>query len=368
MHILFIEPYDTGSHASWMRGYQRQSKHNISILGLEGQFWQWRLLGGAVTLAEQYRALEYTPDIIVASDMLDLTTFIALAKPSCPVAIYFHENQLLYPRGPRQKLQNHYAFINYTSALAADSVLFNSVFHQEAFLEELPRLLKHFPDHNNLHTLDIIANKSQVLPIGVDLHRFDDAKPIASEHPYNPAPLILWNHRWDYDKNATLFIDTIIKLAKDGYDFRVAVTGENFQQDPHAFMSLQEMLGSRVVQLGYVEQFSDYAQLLWEADIVVSTAIQEFFGISTVEALYCGCWPILPNRLNYPHLLPTSAHQNALYTTDDGLYHRLAEHILHNKHRAAPACLREHVAIYDWRIMAQTYDSFFNKLLTLRAD
>jgi len=49
MQILLVEPYDTGSHGVWMRGYQAHSAHDVRILSLEGQFWQWRMQGGAAT-------------------------------------------------------------------------------------------------------------------------------------------------------------------------------------------------------------------------------------------------------------------------------------------------------------------------------
>ena len=52
--ILLVEPYDTGSHAAWMRGYQRHSQHHVEILSLPGQYWQWRMQGGAVTLARMF--------------------------------------------------------------------------------------------------------------------------------------------------------------------------------------------------------------------------------------------------------------------------------------------------------------------------
>lgn len=366
MQLLFVEPYDTGSHASWMRGYAQHTRHHVHILALEGQFWQWRLLGAAVTLAEQFCNLSDEPDLIVASDMLDVATFIALARPQCPVVLYFHENQLLYPRGPRQKLQNHYAFINYTSALAADAVYFNSDFHYHAFFAELPRLLRHFPDYNNLHTIDLIKQKSTVLPIGVDLTRLDPFAPPAetTSDVSDAPPLVLWNHRWDFDKNPELFLKTMLRLHQDGYNFRVAITGENFQQDPAVFTDFKQQLGHRIVQLGYLPQFGDYARLLWRADIVVSTAIQEFFGISTVEALYCRCWPILPNRLNYPYLVPGAHHKKALYSTNEGLYYRLIEHLTQPHRHPAPQMLQAHVATYDWKIMAPRYDQTLQRFTT----
>ena len=72
----------------------------------------------------------------------------------------------------------------------------------------------------------------------------------------------------------------------------------------------------KLIQLGFVESFADYARLLWQSDYVVSTAWQEFFGMSICEAIYCGCLPILPDRLNYPHLLPDDLKPACLYQRD----------------------------------------------------
>jgi glycosyltransferase involved in cell wall biosynthesis len=360
MNILLIEPYDTGSHARWMRGYQSHSQHIVEILSLDGQFWQWRMLGGAITLAEQFLERSAIPDLIVVSDMLDLTTFLALTRPvtaHIPIAIYFHENQVNYPRGPRQKQANHYAFINYTSALAANAIFFNSHYHQNAFFDELPRLLKHFPDYTNLHTILQLQSKSRILPVGINLSRYDQFRLPKSS---NPAPLVLWNHRWEYDKNPQPFLDAIARLAREGYNFQVAITGENFRQSPAEFEAIRLQLGDRLVQFGFLDSFEAYTQLLWQADMVVSTAIQDFFGISVVEAIYCECLPILPNRLNYPALIPEGFHAQTLFVTDKGLYHALYNHIT-NFHPPSPA-LRQHVAQFDWQRLAPQYDAAFEAL------
>lgn len=362
MRILLVEPYDTGSHGVWMRGYQAHSAHEVRILSLEGQFWQWRMLGGAVTLAEQFRALDWTPDLIVASDMLDLTTFLALTRPitaRIPAAVYFHENQITYPVGPRQKLQQHYAFINYTSALAADAVFFNSAFHRDIFFDELPRLLKHYPDHTNLHTVEALRARSHVLPVGLDLLRYDAHRP-AAPRPADSPPLIVWNHRWEHDKNPQAFFSALYTLTEEGVPFEVALVGENVRQDPQEFTRARRRLGERVVRYGYVDSFAAYARLLWDADIAVSTSHQDFFGIAVVETITCGCWPVLPKRLNYPALVPDALHNETLYTTDAGLVHLLRKR-LHDL-RPAPPDLRAHVAGFDWRALAPQYDAAFAAL------
>ena len=80
MNILLVEPYYTGSHKSWAEGYQSFSNHNVQIISLPGQFWKWRMHGGAISLAKQFMHMNFSPDLILATDMLDLTTFLSLTK------------------------------------------------------------------------------------------------------------------------------------------------------------------------------------------------------------------------------------------------------------------------------------------------
>ena len=142
MKILIIEPFCSGSHKAWAEGYQTHSSHNVEIINLPGRFWKWRMHGGAVTLAKRYQQLDYQPDSILTTDMLNLPVFQSLAKSNCPVYIYFHENQFTYPWSPMDKdleLQRdkHNGFINYSSALCADHVYFNSKFHLDSFITGL---------------------------------------------------------------------------------------------------------------------------------------------------------------------------------------------------------------------------------------
>jgi len=188
MNILILEPYFTGSHAAWAKGYAEFSRHHVNIHHLKGQYWKWRMHGGAVTLAGKFLESNIRPDLILATDMLDVTTFLALTRRKTghiPLAIYFHENQLSYPWSPADRdvlhqRDKHYGFINYVSALASDAVFFNSGYHRDTFLEELPRLLKHFPDYRSLVNIHRISAKSQVLHLGLDLERLD-------KHPSRPG-------------------------------------------------------------------------------------------------------------------------------------------------------------------------------------
>ena len=308
MNILLLEPYYGGSHRSWSDGYKKYSSHDITILSLPGRFWKWRMHGGAVTLAKEFNKIEKSFDLILASDMLDLTTFLSLTRKKSshiPTVIYFHENQLSYPWSPDdrdiiEKRDKHYGFINYSSALTANHCFFNSDYHRSSFLSELPKLLKHFPDYNELASIQQIESRSSVLHLGLDLKRFNSYR---SEQ--KGTPIILWNHRWEYDKNPVGFFKLLRLLIKNNIDFKVVILGEKFSEFPSEFTKNIKILGDRILHIGYVDTFEEYASWLWKSDILPVTNIQDFFGASIMEAVYCECIPILPNRLTYPELFST---------------------------------------------------------------
>ncbi|MEM7034327.1 MAG: DUF3524 domain-containing protein [Chloroflexota bacterium] len=365
MEILLVEPYYTGSHATWAEGYAKHSQHQINILSLPGRFWKWRMHGGAVTLARQFLQSEFKPDLILATDMLDLTTFLALTRQktaNIPTAIYFHENQLTYPWSPSdrdiaQKRDKHYGFINYLSALTADKVLFNSGYHLDSFLKALPNLLKHFPDFNELDTVEQIRGKSQVLPLGLDLRRFDNFTLPAT----HKKPLILWGHRWEYDKNPDTFFRALTILSDRGLSFDLTVLGERFSRKPDVFLKAEEALAKHIVQFGYAESFADYAKWVWQADILPVTSNQDFFGGSVVEALYCNCFPILPKRLAYPYIIPSAFHSQYFYEDFEDLLVRLTETIT-NIEQTRQFSLRSIVTRYDWHEQGQAYDQVFSDI------
>jgi glycosyltransferase involved in cell wall biosynthesis len=284
MKIWLVEPYYTGSHRAWADGYQAQSRHDVRLLTLPGRFWKWRMQGGAVTLARRAQEAMDCPDLVLASDMLNLPLFLALAGErlaATPLALYFHENQLTYPLRPGEKRDLHFGFINFVSALRADAVFFNSAYHLEAFFDELPRLLKHFPDYNELWAVEALRAKASVLSLGLDLRRFDESRPLERDRD---QPAILWNHRWEYDKDPETFFEALYELDADAFAFDLILLGESFRNQPSEFLEARRRLSERIVHFGYADDTAAYARLLWAADIVVSTALHEFFGASVVEA------------------------------------------------------------------------------------
>ncbi len=366
LHLLLLAPYCGGSHRAWAEGYRSHSQHRVTLLSLPARFWKWRMQGGAVTLAKRARDLGPRPDLILASDMLNLPAFLALTRDilaDVPTALYCHENQLTYPFPPGEKRDLTYGMINWLSMLSADRVFFNSRYHLDDWFDALPNMLKHFPDYTHLHLIDDVRARASVLPVGCDLRRLDAVpRPERSDRP----PLILWNQRWEYDKDPQAFFRALHALDETGMDFRVAIAGRSYRQTAPEFEAARDRLGDKVVHFGYAEAEA-YQRLLRGADVVVSTAIHEFFGVSVVEAIYAGCFPVLPNRLSYPELIPKSYHSACLYDGFEDLLARLRWALTDlSDARAVAAELRPTVACFDWGAMAPAYDRELERVARLR--
>ncbi len=359
MKILLLEPFFAGSHQLWAEGFQNFSTHEVKILSLSGRHWKWRMHGGAVALADLFLADTYQPDLILATDMLDFGTFLGLTRhrtAKIPTAIYFHENQITYPWSPTDpdlilKRDNQYGFKNFTSAIAADQLYFNSNYHKNSFIAALPNFLAQFPDYQELSQVEKISAKSKVLYLGVDLQQLDVFK-IADKMD---VPLLLWNHRWEYDKNPEAFFQALFQLKSEGIPFKLAVLGKNYKNTPAIFKEAAIKLKNEIVQFGKVKLLRGYAEWLWKADILPVSNNQDFFGQSVIEAMYCNCFPILPKRLAYPEHIPPAHHTNYFYEEQEDFYLKIKSAIQHIEETRKERT-QSFVKHYDWRTLAPIYD------------
>ncbi len=121
MKVLALEPWYGGSHKAFLNGLMKHSRHDFNAVTMTARFWKWRMHGGAVTMARKVEELARKgdlPDVIFASDMLNLPAFLALARrfmTDVPVVLYMHENQLTYPLPEGSERDFTYAYINYLS-------------------------------------------------------------------------------------------------------------------------------------------------------------------------------------------------------------------------------------------------------------
>lgn len=352
MNFLFSEPFFGGSHKDFAEGLVAHSRHNIELLTLPARFWKWRMRGAALYFHQKIESLG-SYDGLITSALMSLSDFKALSGPACPPAlVYFHENQITYPLAPGESMDVHFGFTDITTGLAADRILFNSNTHKKIFFDALPGFLKMMPEYRPHWVVDTIRKKSDVLHPGC---HFPTTPPPAQDESL--PPLIIWNHRWEFDKNPQDFFDALDAVDRKGINFRIALLGENFQKVPKPFLAARERYGDRLVQYGYVQSREAYQLLLSQGSVAISTANQENFGISMVEAIRCGCLPLVPHRLAYPEILPHTYHADFLYRDQADLIEKLSKLLTHRERfKAQRRGLMSAMGRYAWENIIGAYD------------
>jgi glycosyltransferase involved in cell wall biosynthesis len=361
--FLFLEPFYGGSHREFADGWREYSRHELQLHTLPPRFWKWRMRGAALHFARGIGDLnEYSG--LVVTDLMSLADLKALWGKDCPpTLLYVHENQLTYPLAQGEQLDLHYGFTNITTALCAERVLFNSYSHFRAFFEELPRFVRRMPEYRPRWVTEEIRRKSDVLHPGCRFYpdeRID--LPAAGE-----APLIVWNHRWEFDKNPDLFFSALEQVAEAGGSFRLALLGENYQMIPKAFIAARRRFHRSIQQYGYLPSREQYLSWLRRGGVVVSTADQENFGISVVEAVRHGCFPLLPRKLSYPELIPEELHEDVLFGNREELVHklfRLLEDLRQGNSRVLEKMERLALSMnrFSWANLIDRYDGELERL------
>ncbi|MCH9030904.1 MAG: DUF3524 domain-containing protein [candidate division Zixibacteria bacterium] len=301
MRALFLEPFASSSHLALLDSIEALFPDwEITRHTLADRQWKWRNRTGALQFSQKIPNSEKY-DLLLAGSLLNLSDLLAL-RPNLISArklIYFHENQFAYPyRKKIAESDKQIIYNNIVSALGADWVLFNSEFNRNGFLDGCQKFLKRIPvewDLERIHSE--LEAKSSVFYIPVRTNPDLEA-------PRNNPPVLLWNHRWEHDKNPELFFEALFDLGNAEVEFKVIVTGEQFPLEPKIFNTAREKLSDRFLNFGFVESRNEYERLLSVADIVVSTARQEFYGISIIEAVAHGAIPVVPDDLSYPELFP----------------------------------------------------------------
>jgi glycosyltransferase involved in cell wall biosynthesis len=338
MRILALEPYYGGSHKAFVDGWSAASKYSWTIFKLAPYKWKWRMRHSAITFADQisqYVAKGQKWDLIFCSDMLNLAEFLGLAPPTVqelPAVVYFHENQLTYPVRFQSERDYQFAMTNMTTALAAKSVWFNSAFHRDSFLEALEAFLRKMPDCQPIDAVERIRSKALVYSPGVsDIGKRDGRK---------TGPLrILWAARWEHDKNPEDFFEALEILKARGIDFRISVIGEQFREVSEVFGWAKQHFAEHIDRWGYQENQAEYERALKEADVFVSTANHEYFGISAIEAGLAGAYPVLPKRLAYPEIFGPGEENGMEEFFYDGSATALADRLTALAERVEKECL-----------------------------
>jgi len=315
--ILIISPYDAMSHRQWREGITAEFPQiSFTVVTLPPRYFAWRHRGNSLTLAFDTR-LDQHFDLILATSMTDLSALKGMQPrlAAIPAILYFHENQFAYPEANADQGQLERQLTSIYSAVTADQLVFNSNYNRKTFLEGAGALLKKMPDHVPAGVMDILGEKAKVLPVPLnnDIYQTEQRKDRFS---------IVWNHRWEYDKGLQDLQEIIKALLLADIDFIFHIIGQQFRRSPEIMLENIDILGTHAGKVGFIESRTEYLALLASSHMVLSTAEHEFQGLAVLEAVACGCVPIVPHRLVYPELFEE---KYCYYDTSDAV-ERLSSH------------------------------------------
>ena len=334
MLILYCE---YTSHSYWAKTYAKYSKHSVSRMSIDGSNFKWRMQSCAIAFANQFLrtfcAIEQSsngehirnqieiktdiqctscPAVVVIDDLIDLNLFSAMIRRQCPNIrfIYFlHENQLTIPWkcSDRDRVSGShwvYGLQNFKSMLGADRIWWNSRFHREQFLEAMPKLIRNRSndDWTAIVMIQRVRSKSNTVYLPIDYAEIEAVRrSLQSVKIRKSERVILWNARWESDKNPALFLYALRHLQKmKDIAFKLVILGEAFCYSKHPlFAQIRTEFAADILQFGFVESYSEYIAWLSLSDVLVMTSNHEFFGISLMESMHCGAVPVLPNHLVY---------------------------------------------------------------------
>ncbi|MEP0072494.1 MAG: DUF3524 domain-containing protein, partial [Marinomonas sp.] len=282
--------------------------------------------------------------------------------------LYFHENQFSYPKNSQQQGLVEMQMVTLYSALSADLCVFNSQFNQDSFFHGARALLKKLPDYVSPDWLDSTQEASQVLPVplsrdlianrlNTDVKASDKVEKV-SDRKERKLKLV-WSARWEYDKGPDRLLAILEEMESRGLDYQIAILGEQFRSIPEEFEKIKTHFSHHISRFGYAESREEYLAILASADMVLSTALHEFQGLSVLEAVALGCVPVLPNRQVYPELFG----QDFLYKSDLQDIKQEAEFAVNliEKHRKRIKSSTDVTFFYDDELL-EKYNDLFDSL------
>lgn len=270
-----------------------------TLLSLPGRFFNWRIRGNALSWGVGQRSvLEKEYDLVLATSMVDCATLRGLVPSlaAIPWVVYFHENQFEYPVN---STNNHTEpkMVSLYNALCADKIVFNSQYNYQTFIAGLDTFLKKMPDEVPKQTISFIAQKSSVISVPIKID-----KNISNKKNDNTVPVLLWNHRWEYDKGPLQLYNIINELYQRKFVFKLNLIGQQFRVIPDEFKKIKKDFSDVLLNYGFIESVDKYKEILKSSDFVLSTSLHDFQGLAILNAVAEGCIPVVPSRLAYTEI------------------------------------------------------------------
>lgn len=355
--ILLFEPFWRGSHRYYWDLFRMNSAYDVDVIKTESKQWKW---ANALSALEFQNAVQDKNlsdyKAFLFSDYADLQGIRPVLPKNAPVLLFMHENQFGYPTQHEDARDFQFALKTMTSLMSADLILFNSDWNLQSTLEGFSKARRRIPSQFRQYFHLDWREKSHVCHLGVDVG--DQKRKPYLRDPSLP-PRVLWNHRWEHDKRPQVFLETMVALKNEGVGFELILCGEMNETAKTRYRHFLNELADRTLHIGLVPSRDSYLSWLQSADIAVSVATHEFFGISMMEAAMTGSHLVLPHELSYPELYKNIDEGVSFFESDQEFVHVLRSVLDSTR----VGCQFEDLQIFDAQHAASRLDLFIQNAL-----
>jgi len=311
LYILHLEPLEERYTKQWLKWFQEElTARQIPFEFIKGKLLTTEVQTGTVLDAEGTNYWKFTQMLEVCKLFKekkiqngDIFLTMDLWYPSLEAIPYMATLEKLQIKLFGFLHAGSYTSEDFASPMAdwakffergwskiCDGIFVGTEYHKQKFIKKrgIAGLDKKIHVTGNpFKTADILKNVSgKIVPVA------------------NRENIVLFSHRWDYEKRPNVFVDMMNQLYQKRQDFRVIITTSRKKFGSNQQWLIDKLKSAKFpyqVHAGITKE--QYYQLVSEAKVFVSTTIEENFGYCLLESMTLGCTPVVPNKYSHPEIL-----------------------------------------------------------------
>lgn len=192
-------------------------------------------------------------------------------------------------------------------------------------------------------TLRMMAIRNRMMTVGKSTvtglaFNSEDVYNTIGIHPKEKKDIVIFPHRWDVEKRPEIFLKVAKKVHNINPNIKFVIT--TGRKDLRGTASIDEAIRLQkqgIVDIKFALSKSKYYELLADAKIVFSSALQDTIGNAMMEAITHGCTPVATDEVSYHEYLP----QNFLWYNIDEAIEMIFKYI------EKPINCRQYIKKYD---------------------